>query len=282
MAAFGALMSASHASSRDDFANSSPALDALIEAAEAAPGFLGGKLSGAGWAGCTVNLVADARTALERLSAALGDHRATGFEPRARAEWLARVDAHCAAPGAAQDGPSRNALPTDAQVIGAVQRASTERTVALSAAGTMPGALKLLWQASQGGYHMEYGFSCMGYELAGALGAKLALPGRDVVCFVGDGSYMMANSELATAVMRRVPFTVVLTDNRGYGCINRLQLGCGGKPSTTCTRTAPSRSSRRSTSSPTRGRWAPTPSGPWTSRTSKPGSPRPATATAPP
>ncbi len=177
----------------------------------------------------TVGLVADARTALERLSAALGDHRATGFEPRARAEWLARVDAHCAAPGAAQDGPSRNALPTDAQVIGAVQRASTERTVALSAAGTMPGALKLLWQASQGGYHMEYGFSCMGYELAGALGAKLALPGRDVVCFVGDGSYMMANSELATAVMRRVPFTVVLTDNRGYGCINRLQLGCGGE-----------------------------------------------------
>ena len=98
----------------------------------------------------------------------------------------------------------------------------------MCAAGTMPGALKLLWQPSQGGYHMEYGYSCMGYEIAGAMGLKLARPGREVICFVGDGSYMMANSELATAVMRRVPFTVVLTDNRGYGCINRLQQGCGG------------------------------------------------------
>lgn len=68
----------------------------------------------------------------------------------------------------------------------------------------------------------------MGYEVAGALGIKLADPSKEVICFVGDGSYMMANSELATAVMRRVPFTVVLTDNRGYGCINRLQIGCGG------------------------------------------------------
>ncbi|MFV0302811.1 MAG: thiamine pyrophosphate-dependent enzyme, partial [Paracoccus sp. (in: a-proteobacteria)] len=81
---------------------------------------------------------------------------------------------------------------------------------------------------SQGGYHMEYGYSCMGYEVAGAMGLKLARPEREVICFVGDGSYMMANSELATAAMRRIPFTVVLTDNRGYGCINRLQQGTGG------------------------------------------------------
>ena len=92
----------------------------------------------------------------------------------------------------------------------------------------MPGALQVLWQAAAGGYHMEYGYSCMGYEVAGAMGIKLAAPAKEVVCFVGDGSYMMANSELATAVMRRVPFTVVLTDNRGYGCINRLQQECGG------------------------------------------------------
>ena len=121
-----------------------------------------------------------------------------------------------------------NELPTDAQVIGAVQRATGEDAIAMCAAGTMPGALKLLWQPSQGGYHMEYGYSCMGYEVAGAMGLKLAQPNREVICFVGDGSYMMANSELATAVMRRVPFTVVLTDNRGYGCINRLQAGTGG------------------------------------------------------
>jgi 3D-(3,5/4)-trihydroxycyclohexane-1,2-dione acylhydrolase (decyclizing) len=98
----------------------------------------------------------------------------------------------------------------------------------MCAAGTMPGALQVLWQAAAGGYHMEYGYSCMGYEVAGAMGIKLAAPAKEVVCFVGDGSYMMANSELATAVMRRVPFTVVLTDNRGYGCINRLQQECGG------------------------------------------------------
>ncbi len=116
-------------------------------------------------------------------------------------------------------------------MIGAVQRATTETAIAMCAAGTMPGALKLLWQPSQGGYHMEYGYSCMGYEVAGAMGLKLAQPEREVICFVGDGSYMMANAELASAVMRCIPFTVVLTDNRGYGCINRLQtLGCGGEP----------------------------------------------------
>jgi 3D-(3,5/4)-trihydroxycyclohexane-1,2-dione acylhydrolase (decyclizing) len=100
----------------------------------------------------------------------------------------------------------------------------------MGAAGTMPGALHTLWQASAGGYHMEYGYSCMGYEIAGALGIKLARPDADVICFIGDGSYMMANSELATAVMLRKPFTVVLTNNRGYGCINRLQAATGGAP----------------------------------------------------
>jgi len=172
-----------------------------------------------------VGLVSDARVALEKLSAALGGYKASAFDANARVEWLKQVDTHCAAP---TDAPA-DYLPTDSQVIGAVQRASTEESIAMCAAGTMPGALKLLWQPSQGGYHMEYGFSCMGYELAGAMGVKLALPEREVICFVGDGSYMMANAELATAVMRRVPFTVVLTNNRGYGCINRLQMGCGGE-----------------------------------------------------
>lgn len=168
------------------------------------------------------SLVADAKVALEALTARLGAYRASP-DTGARADWLRAVEAHCGAPVAA------GALPSDAQVIGAVQRATGAEAIAMCAAGTMPGALKLLWQPSQGGYHMEYGYSCMGYEIAGAMGLKLAQPGREVICFVGDGSYMMANAELATAVMRRIPFTVVLTDNRGYGCINRLQtLGCGG------------------------------------------------------
>ena len=170
-------------------------------------------------------VMGDAKTALEQLSAQLGDTRFTHADAAARQAWLDAVTDHCRdrnrAPGD---------LPIDAEVIGAVQRATDETAIAMCAAGTMPGALKLLWQPGQGGYHMEYGFSCMGYEIAGAMGLKLASPDREVICFVGDGSYMMANSELATAVMRRIPFTVVLTDNRGYGCINRLQQGCGGEP----------------------------------------------------
>jgi 3D-(3,5/4)-trihydroxycyclohexane-1,2-dione acylhydrolase (decyclizing) len=168
-------------------------------------------------------VLGDARSTLEKIDAALGDARFAAADPKARTDWHATVAEVTAA--SARDA---NKLPSDAQVIGAVQRTSTENTVAMCAAGTMPGALQVLWQAAKGGYHMEYGYSCMGYEIAGAMGIKLAAPEKDVLCFVGDGSYMMANSELATAVMRRVPFTVVLTDNRGYGCINRLQQECGG------------------------------------------------------
>ncbi|MGO7030717.1 3D-(3,5/4)-trihydroxycyclohexane-1,2-dione acylhydrolase (decyclizing) [Rhizobium ruizarguesonis] len=168
--------------------------------------------------------VGDARVTLARLSAALEAYRGPGVDAGSRTVWHKTVERVTAAPEA--DGPGN--LPTDAQVIGAVQRVATENSVVMCAAGTMPGALQVLWQSAKGGYHMEYGFSCMGYEVAGAMGIKLARPDKDVICFVGDGSYMMANSELATAVMRRVPFTVVLTDNRGYGCINRLQVECGG------------------------------------------------------
>ncbi|QND24605.1 3D-(3,5/4)-trihydroxycyclohexane-1,2-dione acylhydrolase (decyclizing) (plasmid) [Rhizobium leguminosarum bv. viciae] len=168
--------------------------------------------------------VGDARVTLARLSAALEAYRGPGVDAGSRSDWHKTVERVTAAPEA--DGPGN--LPTDAQVIGAVQRVATENSVVMCAAGTMPGALQVLWQSAKGGYHMEYGFSCMGYEVAGAMGIKLARPDKDVICFVGDGSYMMANSELATAVMRRVPFTVVLTDNRGYGCINRLQIDCGG------------------------------------------------------
>jgi 3D-(3,5/4)-trihydroxycyclohexane-1,2-dione acylhydrolase (decyclizing) len=169
-------------------------------------------------------VVGDARVTVEKLSALLADHKAPAFDEGSRVRWHKAVAAVTAAP----EPGLRNRSPTDAQVIGAVQRVSTEDTVVMCAAGTMPGALQVLWQSAKGGYHMEYGYSCMGYEVAGAMGIKLAAPDKEVICFVGDGSYMMANSELATAVMRRVPFTVVLTDNRGYGCINRLQIECGG------------------------------------------------------
>ncbi|MCA1297369.1 3D-(3,5/4)-trihydroxycyclohexane-1,2-dione acylhydrolase (decyclizing) [Stappia indica] len=170
-----------------------------------------------------LSLVADADGALNELSALLGDHAATPPAPALRAEWLDAV-AKVTAP------PAGNALPSDAQVIGAVQRASDENAIVLGAAGGLPGELHKLWQAGRpNGYHMEYGFSCMGYEIAGGVGAKMAHPDRDVIVMVGDGSYMMMNSELATSVMLGVKLIVVLLDNRGFGCIDRLQRATGGE-----------------------------------------------------
>jgi 3D-(3,5/4)-trihydroxycyclohexane-1,2-dione acylhydrolase (decyclizing) len=168
-------------------------------------------------------LCADAEVALEQLTDALAGHRCPAPPEGLKAAWFASVDPLTNAP---EEG---NALPTDQQVIGAVQRASHEGTVVMSAAGTMPGELHKLWKAPRAGaYHMEYGFSCMGYEIAGAIGIKMADPARDVICMLGDGSYMMMNSELATAAMLGIDLTIVLTDNRGYGCINRLQMATGG------------------------------------------------------
>jgi 3D-(3,5/4)-trihydroxycyclohexane-1,2-dione acylhydrolase (decyclizing) len=99
------------------------------------------------------------------------------------------------------------------------------------AAGTLPADLHKLWRTSvPGGYHMEYGYSCMGYEIAGGLGVKMALPEREVVVIVGDGSYLMLNSEIATSLLLDQKLIVVVLDNHGYGCINRLQQACGGAP----------------------------------------------------
>ncbi|SNY91676.1 3D-(3,5/4)-trihydroxycyclohexane-1,2-dione hydrolase [Cohaesibacter sp. ES.047] len=169
-------------------------------------------------------LQSDAMVGLEVLTAALADFAFTAPSDQLKADWFAAVDPLTAAPK-----DDVNALPTDQQVIGAVQRASTEDTVVMCAAGTMPGELHKLWKSPRpGAYHMEYGYSCMGYEIAGAIGIKMAEPERDVVCMLGDGSYMMMNSELATAVTMGVKITIVITDNRGFGCINRLQMSTGG------------------------------------------------------
>ena len=171
-------------------------------------------------------LVADARTGLEELSANLAGWAApqgwTAHAQKGFKDWTATADTYTAA--------SNLERPSDAQVIGAVQRALGRDISVICAAGGLPGELHKLWQASYpSSYHLEYGFSCMGYEIAGGLGLKLAQPEREVIVMVGDGSYMMANSELATSVMMGVKLTVVLLDNRGYGCINRLQHACGGE-----------------------------------------------------
>ena len=121
-------------------------------------------------------------------------------------------------------------LPTDAHVLGAVNRISTRNTTVVCAAGGLPGDLHKFWQVQEGGgYHVEYGFSCMGYEIAGGLGVKLADPNRDVVVLVGDGSYLMMNSEIATSVALGLKLTIVVLDNRGFGCIHRLQTTRGGE-----------------------------------------------------
>lgn len=170
-----------------------------------------------------VPLLADALAGLNALSEKLSSFKMEAPSQSLKRDWFIKTDKLTNMP------ETGNMLATDMQVIGAVQRESGENTVVMCAAGTMPGELHKLWKAGNpGSYHMEYGFSCMGYEIAGALGIKMADPMRDVICFTGDGTYMMANSELATAAMMKIDFTVIITDNRGFGCINRLQMGTGG------------------------------------------------------
>ncbi len=171
-------------------------------------------------------LVADARVGLEELSANLAGWAApkawTADAKAGFTAWMATADTYTASTNAER--------PSDAQVIGAVQRALGREVSLMGASGGLPGELHKLWQASYpSSYHLEYGFSCMGYEIPGGIGMKLAQPDREVVVMVGDGSYMMMNSELATSVMMGVKLTIVLLDNRGYGCINRLQHACGGE-----------------------------------------------------
>lgn len=170
-------------------------------------------------------LVADAKAGLAELETALSGWKApAGWSAQAQASrnaWLETAARYTAM--------GNQALPSDAQVIGAVQRQSRASDVVLCAAGGLPGELHKLWQpGAPGGYHMEYGYSCMGYEIAGGLGAKLADPAREVFVMVGDGSYLMMNSEIATSVMLGVKLTIVVLDNRGFGCINRLQNATGG------------------------------------------------------
>src|SRR5436853_95775 len=157
-----------------------------------------------------IALIADAREGLRALSEALGDWRApdawTERARRERGEWLKIAQSFTAA----SDRP----LPSDAEVIGAVQRAARASDIVVCSAGGLPGELHRHWQAEpRPGDPLEYGFSCMGYEIAGGLGVKLAQPEREVIVMVGDGSYLMVNSEIATSVARRLKLSVLLLDH---------------------------------------------------------------------
>src|SRR5512132_2563204 len=174
-----------------------------------------------------IPVTADARVALEELLAILD-----GFvvEPayrerttRLAAEWTREVDRVCA---------ERNTrLMSQAEVIGIVNKAARTRDVVVCAAGSLPGELHKLWRAREpNAYHLEYGYSCMGYEIAGGLGVKMADPTRDVCVMVGDGSYLMMAQEIVTAVQERLAITIVLLDNRGFASIGGLSdaVGSGG------------------------------------------------------
>jgi 3D-(3,5/4)-trihydroxycyclohexane-1,2-dione acylhydrolase (decyclizing) len=171
------------------------------------------------------SVVGDARRVLEELSEALGEWRAP-------ASWLDRAGEEYTAWNAyleeAAAPPTEGRAPSYAAVIRTVSRHAREDDYALTAAGGLPGELNKHWRSlSVGSFDCEYGYSCMGYEIGGAWGAAMALPDRTVISFCGDGSYLMANSDVYGSVLSGHRFIVVLCDNGGYAVIDRLQVSKG-------------------------------------------------------
>ena len=169
-------------------------------------------------------VVGDALAGLEELGAALQGWQAPeawhGDAKQAYAEWNTFVDQ--------RSGPTNAELPTYAHVVGAINRLADPRDLALTAAGGMPGELCMNWRARETStFDCEFGFSCMGYEIAGGWGAKLADPARDVIVMVGDGSYLMMNSDIYSSVLTGMKLIVVVCDNGGFAVIDRLQRAKG-------------------------------------------------------
>lgn len=173
-----------------------------------------------------LSLIGDAKVTLEMLREALGGYKVSDdfsskINERKR-DWLDEID-------------RVTHLETEDQlqqpnVIGIVNEAAGKDSVVICAAGSLPGDLHKLWKAYQpGGYHLEYGYSCMGYEIAGGLGVKMAKPDKEVVVMVGDGSYQMLSSELITAIQEGIKITVVLLDNHGFGSIGSLSESVGSQ-----------------------------------------------------
>ncbi len=173
-----------------------------------------------------VDVVADARAGLTALDGALSgwsappSHRTRAEELATR--WQAVVHEAYTAPHAP--------LPAQSEILGVVNELAADNGVVVCAAGSMPGDLHKLWRTTNpDGYHVEYGYSCMGYEIAGGLGVKLAAPDRDVYVLVGDGSYLMMASELVTSVAEGLKLIVVLVDNHGFASIGNLSETVGAQ-----------------------------------------------------
>jgi 3D-(3,5/4)-trihydroxycyclohexane-1,2-dione acylhydrolase (decyclizing) len=194
-----------------------------------------------------VQVLADAQLALQSLSDALGDYKTSWDDApkQARAALDAEVDRLYAVDYQTQDFEPEvsghldpqvlrdfiemtGSCLTQSRVLGILNQQLPSDAVIVAAAGSLPGDLQRAWRStSVDSYHVEYGYSCMGYEVNAALGAKMAAPEREVYALVGDGSYMMLHSELATSIQERRKINVVLLDNMAFGCINNLQMGNG-------------------------------------------------------
>ncbi|GAA3061220.1 3D-(3,5/4)-trihydroxycyclohexane-1,2-dione acylhydrolase (decyclizing) [Streptomyces roseofulvus] len=172
-------------------------------------------------------LVADAREGLEQLHALLDPHHVPAPYVHEYAEeklrWEARVTAAYAA-------PDEDALPTQTQVLGVLDTLVDATDILINAAGSLPGDLHKLWRTrSRDQYHVEYGYSCMGYEIPAAIGVLLAAPGRPVWALVGDGTYLMNPTEIVTAVQERLPLKLVILQNHGYASIGGLSEAVGAE-----------------------------------------------------
>ncbi|MFF0743028.1 3D-(3,5/4)-trihydroxycyclohexane-1,2-dione acylhydrolase (decyclizing) [Streptomyces sp. NPDC004111] len=193
-------------------------------------GFDAHKMSG-------LTLIGDAAAGLDRLCRELAARTADGGQPpahrveeayedeyrRAKEDWERAVTAAYAA-------PDDKAVPTQAQVLGVLDTLVTGDDILINAAGSLPGDLHRLWRTrSEDQYHVEYGYSCMGYEIPAALGVQLAAPDRPVWALVGDGTYLMNPTEIVTAVQERLPIKVVILDNHGYASIGGLSEAVGGE-----------------------------------------------------
>lgn len=176
--------------------------------------------------GSSIPVVADAREALTELTDAVArfhvDPAFAAEIAREKATWDEVVDAAFV--------PSGLDLPAQAEIIGAVQQASDPRDVVICAAGSLPGDLHKLWRVRDDlGYHVEYGYSCMGYEIAGGIGVRRGAPDRDAIVMVGDGSYLMMHTEIVSAVAEGIKFIIVLVQNHGYASIGHLSDSVGSQ-----------------------------------------------------
>ncbi len=172
------------------------------------------------------SVIGDAKVSLQELSNALGDWKASDeWHKKSRDElknWNDYVDK--------ESGPTNQELPSYAHAVGAIYRNSDPTDIAVTAAGGLVGEVVQIWRPKELNTHeTEWGFSCMSYEISGALGVKMANPDKEVIAFVGDGSYLLFNSDIYSSVITNNKLIIVLCDNGGHAVINRLQLFKGGK-----------------------------------------------------